>query len=351
MEIKANIWAQRFCKVGAYVRHGNWRGIKQELIQYLIWKKLLPAHAVEQVNNILPPEEIPLLWADSRLSTERTSPFQWNKQFEDFLVFEGQNFREVFPIAAYDPHLIRYGEYRFVLETLSFLPGEMVVDLGCGYNIFGLCLAHLGMQIVAIDADPQVWEELQGRKRRVEKRRVETLLWFFMAEDVTELQLPPESVDKVIAISSVEHMFSKKGPGDILAVKQISRILKPGGSAAITLPMSGKGPFHESPSGDEHFGGPYRLYTPEALEERIFSCPGMEKVTLKYLAYTTPDPRYHFTQFVRFWHSLPHKEREKWAWAYALLSSMFNPILPEEEAKGKYLETLNTALICLQKTA
>lgn len=157
-------------------------------------------------------------------------------------------------------------------------------------------------------------------------------------------------MDKVIAISSVEHMFSQKGPGDVLAVKHIARILKPGGQAVITLPMSGEGPFHESPSGDEHFGGPYRLYTTEAVEERILSCSGMEKVTLKYLAYTTPDPRYLSTQFICFWRSLSQKEREKWAWAYALLSSMFNPILSEGEA-SKSAETLNTALICLRKIA
>ncbi|GIV75558.1 MAG: hypothetical protein KatS3mg049_4114 [Caldilinea sp.] len=176
-----------------------------------------------------------------------------------------------------------------------------------------------------------------------------TLEVIFRAEDATKLQLESESVDKVIAISSIEHMFSEEGPGDVLAVKQIARILKPGGQMIITVPMSGTGPFHESPYGDEHFGAPYRLYSPEALEERILSCPGLKKVSLKYLAYTMPDPRYSSDQFIRFWRSLSQQERTKWAWSCAILSTLFNPIIPEE-AMETHLNTLNTALICLQKT-
>jgi len=345
---KTNLWLQRFRKISTYIQHGDWKGLKQELIRYLVWRQVLSPRALEHSQS----DEISVLWADSSAFLEKaspSSPFQWNELFSNFLSFEGWVFREDFPVATYDPHLIRYGEYRFALETLSFLPGEIVVDLGCGYNIFGLYLAYLGVQVLAIDADPQVWEELQRRKRRVEQVTGRTLAVIFRAEDATELHLEPESVDKVVAISSIEHMFSEKGPGDVLAVKQIARILKPGGQAIITVPMSGNGPFHESPYGDEHFRGPYRLYTPESLEERIFSCPGLEKVTLKYLAYTTPDPRYHSNQFICFWRSLSQEERAKWAWSYAILSILFNTIIPEEEMET-HLETLNTALICLRKT-
>jgi len=141
----------------------------------------------------------------------RVPPFSGLNYLVIFLSFEGWVFREDFPVATYDPHLIRYGEYRFALETLSFLPGEIVVDLGCGYNIFGLYLAYLGVQVLAIDADPQVWEELQRRKRRVEQVTGRTLAVIFRSEDATELQLEPGSVDKVIAISSIEICFLKRG--------------------------------------------------------------------------------------------------------------------------------------------
>lgn len=128
MRTKTSIWKRRLCKVDAYVESGDWRGLKRELIQYLVWKRVLPARTVEQITNSSQPDEIPLVWADPGVPLERISPFQWNEQFKNFLVFEGRVFGEGFPIAAYDPHLIRYGEYRFALETLSFRPGEIVVD-------------------------------------------------------------------------------------------------------------------------------------------------------------------------------------------------------------------------------
>jgi len=347
MGAKTHLWIQRFRKISTYAEHNDWKGLKQELVRYLVWRKVLPPSALGHAQS----DESFVRWADSNAFLNRTRGdfLNWNELFSEFLSFEGKIFRENFPIAAYDPHLIRYGEYRFALENLSFRSGEIVVDLGCGYNIFGLYLAYLGAQILATDADPQVWKELQQRKRQIEEVTDKTLEVIFRVEDATKLQLESESVDKVIAISSIEHMFSEEGPGDVLAVQQIARILKPGGQTIITVPMSGTGPFHESPYGDEHFGAPYRLYSPEALEERILSCPGLKKVSLKYLAYTMPDPRYSSDQFIRFWRSLSQQERTKWAWSCAILSTLFNPIIPEE-AMETHLNTLNTALICLQKT-
>lgn len=143
-------------------------------------------------------------------------------------------------------------------------------------------------------------------------------------------------------------MFCEQGQGDQLAVTHIARILKPGGLAVITLPMSGGGPFHEAPNGDERFGAPYRLYTPQALAERILFHPRLEVVSLRYLVYITPDPRYASHQFFRFWMGLSPEERQKWAWANAILAAVFNPIASQEEG-DRHLEQVNTALICLRK--
>jgi SAM-dependent methyltransferase len=153
----------------------------------------------------------------------------------------------------------------------------------------------------------------------------------------------------VIAISSIEHMFSERGNGDQLAVESIARVLKPGGLAALSLPTSNGGPFHEAPQGDERFGAPYRLYTPEAVEERILSHPELERIQLVYLAHTTPDLRYSHLHFFRFWmDSLTPEERLKWAWANPILATIFNPIISQEEGERR-LETVNTVLICLRK--
>lgn len=288
--------------------------------------------------------------AETELDVDFTEVCNTNAQnrFESFLAFEVHLFGKEFPIPAYDPYLIRYGEYRFALEMLDPSPGETILDLGCGASIFGLFLAFLGARILAVDVDPKVGKELMARKARAEQCIGSSLDVEFRAEDATHLSLEPGSADKVVAISSIEHMFSDRGPGDQLAIGGIARALKPGGKAIITLPTSNGGPFHEAPSGDARFGGPYRLYTPDALQERILSHPQMETVQIRFLAHTTPAPYKHLC-FFQFWmNSLTPNERWKWAWANPFLASVFNPIISYEEGL-KRLETVNTALICLQK--
>jgi SAM-dependent methyltransferase len=271
--------------------------------------------------------------------------------FDDFLRFEQKVFGEQLPIPAYDSVLIRYGEYRFVTEMMAFRPGESVLDLGCESNVFILYLAYLEVRALGVDLNPRAGDELKTKKRQAEQATGRKLHLEFRAEDATQLRLPAQSVDKAIAISSIEHMFSKKGRGDELAMAGLARVLKPGGLAVVTSPMSNGGPFHESPTGDARFGAPYRLYTPETLEERILSQPDLETVRLSYLAQTTPDPRYPHLHFFRFWtESLSPQERQKWAWANPILARIFNPIISPEEGKGR-LETVNTALICLRKKA
>jgi len=269
--------------------------------------------------------------------------------FNDFLEFERAVFGDEYPIAAYDPALIRYGEYRFALESLPFQPGQTVLDLGCEANIFLLYLAYRGCRLIGVDVDPNVWRSLEERKKRVEKVFGQTLDVTFKADDATRLTAPPDSVDGVIAISSIEHMFSPHGHGDQLAIESIARVLKPGGAAVVTVPMSNGTPFHEAPKGDKRFAGPYRLYTPEVLRKRYLSDPALELVRFSYLANSTPDVRFDQMHFHLFWlQKLKHQDRAKWAWAQPILAGVFNPIISVEEGVAQVYR-LNTALICFRK--
>ena len=160
--------------------------------------------------------------------------------------------------------------------------------------------------------------------------------------------VPSDSVDTVIATSSIEHMYTDEANGDECAVASIAHVLKPGGFAAITVPMSNGGPFHEAPKGDARFAGPYRLYTPETIRERFLSNPDLEVVRHAYLAQTTPDPRYDDLRFAGFWHSFTEEEKLRWSWAYPILSGVFNPIV-EAELGRRRESSLNTALVLLRK--
>src|SRR5215831_15849126 len=93
----------------------------------------------------------------------------WSAEFDDFLKFEWKVFGDSLPIANYDPSLIRYGEYRFVLDTLPIRENDFILDLGCEANIFMLYLASRGCRLLGIDLNPAVWLQLHERKSVVEK--------------------------------------------------------------------------------------------------------------------------------------------------------------------------------------
>jgi SAM-dependent methyltransferase len=271
--------------------------------------------------------------------------------FDNFLQFERQVFGEELPIPAYDICLIRYGEYRFVLDALDFSPTDVVLDLGCEANIFILYLAYLGICPLGVDLNPEVWHDLELKAGLVEQATGRKPHIDFRAQDATQLDLPAASVDKAIAISSIEHMFCDQGNGDQQAMASLARVLKPGGLAVVSVPMSNGLGFHEAPAGDARFGAPYRLYSPEGLQERILSQPDLEIVRLGYLAQSTPDPRFPHMHFFRFWmETLAASERAKWAWAHPILADLFNPIISPEEAANRPA-TVNTALVCFRKRA
>lgn len=274
---------------------------------------------------------------------------EFPQHYVDFLDFETVHFGKTFPVVAYDPFMIRYSEYRFVLEYLNLQAGDTLLDLGCGYNIFPLFTAAQGVHTLGLDADPNSWRELERRLQIVERNMARTLPLSFHLGDATNPPIGNDSVDRVSAISAIEHMFTDAGDGDRLALAAIARVLKPGGLACITLPTSNGNPFHESRYGDEGFPHAYRLYSPEAIGERILSQPELELVTLQYIAHRTPDPRFVERDFFDWWMgSLKPKERWKWAWLNPIMAEVFNPVVSQEEGEADLLAA-NTALICLRK--
>jgi GT2 family glycosyltransferase/ubiquinone/menaquinone biosynthesis C-methylase UbiE len=270
------------------------------------------------------------------------------RPFTDFLSFETRVFGEPSPIALYDPYLIRYGEYRFILDTVIPKRGDTVVDLGCEANLLMLFLGIRGANVIGIDVDSDLIALIQERKKQVQRATGIDPSVRFQVEDATHLELEENSADFVIATSSIEHMFSTRGNGDQLAIEGIARVLRPGGLAAITVPMSNGTPFHECRSGDERFGGPYRLYTPEALRDRLLFHPALETLRVAYLAQTSLDPRYESMAFAEFWVGLPADERLKWGWANPMLSAVFNPIVDSRVAHERE-SALNTALLLLRR--
>lgn len=267
----------------------------------------------------------------------------------DFLRFEFEVFGEQYPVPAYDSFLIRYGEYSYVLDHLTLGVEQTIVDIGSDANLLLFYLTARGANVIGVDLNKQLEKKIRSRQQQVEKTIKKSLALSFKVEDATKLvSIADNSVDVVTAISAIEHMFSSEGRGDQMAINAIARVLKPGGVTIVTLPTSNGGPFHESPTGDARYHLPYRLYTPQALEERILSNPNLEVVDWSYLAQTTPDARFDNLHFFNFWMAMKPEERWKWAWVQPHLAALFNPRVSRSEGENR-LHTVNTALICMRK--
>jgi 2-polyprenyl-3-methyl-5-hydroxy-6-metoxy-1,4-benzoquinol methylase len=160
---KNSPWRRRLRKALGYIQRRDWARLQQEIAQYLAWKGF---PYLEKKRLSPGPTQPIVLWAST--SSYRSSLWD-NVLFDEFLEFERKVFGEEFPISAYDPYLIRYGEYRFALEMLSPQRGETIADLGCESNIFILYLAYLGARVLAIDLNPLVGDELQHKIKRAEE--------------------------------------------------------------------------------------------------------------------------------------------------------------------------------------
>ncbi len=99
---------------------------------------------------------------------------------------------------------------------------SLVLEIGCGTGLFTKELAETDNQIVAIDISEALIEKA---KERVHTRNVE-----FVVDNAYKTKFKPNSYDFIVGSSSLHHL-------DVdLALKEFSRILKPGGGIMFTEP-------------------------------------------------------------------------------------------------------------------
>lgn len=151
---------------------------------------------------------------------------------------------------------------------LPVLPGDRLLDMGCGAGRHAFEAARRGAHVVALDTDRSELDQV-------------TAVFAAMAEageipdgasamavsgDATCLPFADESFDKVIAAEVLEHV-----PGDQAAMNEIARVLRPGGIAAVTVPAwlpervcwALSDEYHEVP------GGHVRIFTRAELVAKL----------------------------------------------------------------------------------
>ncbi len=157
-------------------------------------------------------------------------------------------------------------------DRLGLRFGERVLDLGCGFGRHAFEAARRGAQVVALDAGAT---ELHG---------VRAMFLAMLAEgeldpvrchagavrgDARRLPFADASFDRVIAAEVLEHIVD-----DVGAMSELVRVLRPGGTLAVTVPRCGpelvnwllSDAYHDVP------GGHVRIYRRSTLVRRVSAC-------------------------------------------------------------------------------
>src|SRR3712207_1485364 len=143
-----------------------------------------------------------------------------------------------------------------------------VLDLGCGEGRHAFEAYRRGARVVAVDRGAS---EVATTKRWLGAiaeagEAPAGAAYEVVRGDLLALPFPDGSVDRVIASEVLEHI-----PDDATAIAEIARVLKPGGTVAVTVPRYGPERVCWALSDAYHAneGGHVRIYRSTELRERL----------------------------------------------------------------------------------
>lgn len=154
------------------------------------------------------------------------------------------------------------GRRRIVLSMLErHLPHDKnldILDAGCGG---GATLESLGRygSATGLELEEEAVDYARGRSRNVTQGSIE------------ELPFADGSFGLTLALDVIEHV-----PDDLAALRELYRVLRPGGSLLVTVPA-----LRLLWSAHDEANGHYRRYTVDGLRRR-FEEAGFEVVTATY---------------------------------------------------------------------
>ncbi len=149
-------------------------------------------------------------------------------------------------------------------------PGHRVLDLGCGGGRHAFEVLRRGADVVAFDQDPAELENVAAMFVAMDKAGEVPpgATGRTVTGDALDMPFPDASFDTVIAAEVLEHI-----PDDMAAMREIVRVLKPGGLVAVTVPSFLPERICWALSEDYHtaLGGHIRIYTLAELRAKLKS--------------------------------------------------------------------------------
>ncbi|MFP5327385.1 MAG: class I SAM-dependent methyltransferase, partial [Acidimicrobiia bacterium] len=109
-------------------------------------------------------------------------------------------------------------------RRLEVRAGDRLLDLGCGAGRHAFEAMRLGAEVTAVDLD-----ETELKNAKVLMDDIEGT-GSAVRGSALELPFPDASFDRVIAAEVLEHI-----PFDEPAIRDLARVLKPGGTIAVTV--------------------------------------------------------------------------------------------------------------------
>lgn len=179
-------------------------------------------------------------------------------------------------------------EFGLVYDGADFRPSDRILDIGSP-KLLSLYLAKkLGAEVYSTDIDGYFVKEYttlrQAERLAPEKFHVEV-------EDGRKLSFGDASFDKIFSVSVVEHIPEH---GDSDCLREMGRVLRPGGRCLLTVPFSplsadqyrSGGSFYWSSASTSAADGSVffqRRYSEQDLYERLIEPSGLRLRTLAYV--------------------------------------------------------------------
>ena len=173
-------------------------------------------------------------------------------------------------------------------DILGLRSGDRILDLGCGFGRHAYEAARRGAHVIALDAGEDEVNGVAGTfAAMVEQGELspETTKVGVVQGDALHLPFADGTFDRVLCSEVLEHI-----PNDVGAMAELARVLRPGGTMAITIPRFGPELINWALSDEYHMvpGGHVRIYRRSVIESRLEST-GL-KVTQHHYAHGLHSP-------------------------------------------------------------
>jgi SAM-dependent methyltransferase len=140
--------------------------------------------------------------------------------------------RDALPLLVRPINYWRVVEYAMVLREAGFRPGTRVLDIGSPKLLSVYLADRLGLEVFATDIEPYFVE----RYTRIRALRgLPPERFHVQVEDGRRLSFPDASFDTAYSISVLEHIPDE---GDTACIREIARVLRPGGRFVATVPYA-----------------------------------------------------------------------------------------------------------------